>query len=211
MHTPSHTSTGESPVGASKHPPQWMQSLLTHILKVRDRESIPGDLLEEYQEERLPGLGPARANLWFIGQILSLAFFQVLKGGPMKRSLIYLCFLTLAASACFGFMETVLRQKIALYHPGSDVRIIWAILLAAASFITILYLILPGYRLLRILLSLGAVSMFSFGISAMLVVIRSLHFEGYILMYGTALILQLALAILALAFVPDEPSSHAYL
>jgi hypothetical protein len=188
-----------------------MQSLLTHILKARDRESIPGDLLEEYQEERLPRLGRARADLWYIRQILSLAFFQAFKGGPMKRSLICLCFLTLAASVCFGVMEIFLRQKTVLYHPGSDVRIIWAIMLATASIITILYLVLPGYRLLRILLSLGAVAMLSFGISAILVVIRSIHFEVYFLLYGVALILQLTLAILALAFVPDEPYSHAHL
>jgi hypothetical protein len=211
MHTPSHTSTGENSVAASNYPPQWMQSLLTHILKARDRESIPGDLLEEYQEERLPRLGRARADLWYIRQILSLAFFQAFKGGPMKRSLICLCFLTLAASVCFGVMEIFLRQKTVLYHPGSDVRIIWAIMLATASIITILYLVLPGYRLLRILLSLGAVAMLSFGISAILVVIRSIHFEVYFLLYGVALILQLTLAILALAFVPDEPYSHAHL
>ncbi|MBN2320549.1 MAG: hypothetical protein JXR49_15835 [Acidobacteria bacterium] len=102
MPTPSDKITGEDPVATSKYPPQWAQSLLTHLLKARDRESIPGDLLEEYQEEQLPGLSRARANLWYIRQIFSLAFFQALKGGPMKRSLIYLCFFTLAASVCFG-------------------------------------------------------------------------------------------------------------
>ncbi len=211
MHTPSHTSTGESPLAISKHPPQWMHSLLIHILKARDRESIPGDLLEEYREERLPGMGRTRANLWYIRQILSLAFFQALKGGPMKRSLICLSFLTLAASASFGVMEAILRQKTVLYHPGSDVRIIWAIMLAAASITTILYLVLPGYRLLRILLSLGAVAMLGPGISAILMVTRSTPFEWYFLLYGVALILQLTLAILALAFVPDEPYSPAHL
>ncbi len=211
MHIPSRTGTEESPVATSNYPPQWAQSLLTHLLKSRDRESIPGDLLEEYQEERFPGVGRARANLWYIRQIFILAFFQALKGGPMKRSLICLCFLTLAASACFGVTETVLRQKTVLYHPGSDVRIIWAIMLAVASIITMLYLVLPGYRLLRILVSLGAVPMLSFGISAMLVVIRSTHFEGYFLLYGVALTLQLTLVLLALAFVPDEPYSHAHL
>ena len=108
-------------------------------------------------------------------------------------------------------MEAVLRQKTVLYHPGSDIRIIWAIMLATASVITILYLVLPGYRLLRILLSLSAVAMLSFGISAVLAVIGSTHFEVYFLLYGVALILQLTLAILALAFVPDEPYPHVCL
>ena len=199
-----------SPGAPSSCPPQWAQSLLTHLLKTRDWESIPGDLLEEYREERLPMGGRTRANLWYVRQILILAFFQAFKGGPMKRSLICLCFLTLAASVWLGFMEIVLHQKTVLYHPGSDVRIIWAIALALVSFITVLYLVLPGYRLLRILLSLGAVPMLSFGIVAMMAVIRSTHFEGYFLLYGAALILQLALAILALAFVPDVPGSRIH-
>ena len=131
----------------------------------------------------------------------------------MKGSLICLCFLTLAASAWFGFMETVLHDETVLYHPGSDMRIIWAIALAIASFITILYLVLPGYRNyhLRIGVSFGAVSMLGYGISAILVVIRSTHFEGYFLLYGVALTLQLALAILTLAFVPDVPDSRIHL
>ena len=111
----------------------------------------------------------------------------------MKRSLICLCFLTLAASHWFGFMETVLSDETALYHPGSDMRIIWAIELAVASFITTLYLVLPGYRLLRILVSLGAVFMLGCGTSATIGAIGSTHFEGYMLLFGVALILQLAL------------------
>ena len=74
------TSDDVDPEASSKFPPRWAQSLLTHMLKARDRESIPGDLLEEYREERLPLRGRTRANLWYLGQILSLAFFQALRG-----------------------------------------------------------------------------------------------------------------------------------
>ena len=211
MNASTPKSAEENPATTSKCPPRWAESLLRHVLKPRDQESILGDLLEEYREERLSKLGRTGANLWYIRQMLSIAFFQALKGGPMKGSLVCLSFLTLAVSACLGFTETVLRQKTVLYHPGSDIRIIWAIMLATASVITILYLVLPGYRLLRILLSLSAVAMLSFGISAVLAVIGSTHFEVYFLLYGVALILQLTLAILALAFVPDEPYSHVYL
>jgi hypothetical protein len=204
-------SSQEDPGATSNCPPLWAESFLLNVLKPRDRESILGDLLEEYREERLTKLGHTGANLWYIRQILGIVFFQALKGGAMKRSLMGLCFLNLTVSAWFGFMETVLRQKTVLYHPGSDVRIIWAFMLAAVSFITIFCLVLPGYRPLRILLSLGAVSMLSFGISAITVVIKSAHFEGCFLLYGVALILQLALAILTLAFVPDVPKSRVQL
>jgi hypothetical protein len=53
--------------------------------------------------------------------------------------------------------------------------------------------------------------MLGYGISAILVVIRSTHFEGYFLLYGVALTLQLALAILTPAFVPDVPDSRIHL
>jgi hypothetical protein len=190
-------SDGESCRATSKCPPRWAESLLTHLLKPRDRESISGDLLEEYREERLPALGRARANLWYTRQILSLAFLQVLTGDPMKRSLISLCFFTLAASAWLGASETILR------HPFFQMRIIWAVMLAAASLVTILYLVLPGYRLLRILVSLSAVFMINSGTGAIVALLGAAYFDGYILLIPAALILQLALAILTLAFVPD--------
>ena len=192
----------------SKRPPRWAESLLRRVLNPRDQESILGDLFEEYREERLSNLGRARANLWYIRQMLSIAFFQAFKGSPRKRLLICLCFLTLAASAWFGFTETALHDETVLYHPGSDVRIVWAIELAVVSFITILYLVFTGYRFLRIGLALGAVTMISSGIGAIGVIIGATQFEGYMLFFGVALILQLALAIFALLFVPDAPDSR---
>ena len=110
----------KDPRAASGCPPQWAESLLKRVLNARDRESILGDLLEEYREERLSNLGRARANLWYIRQMLSIAFFQAFRGSPRKRLLICLCFLTLAASAWFAFTETALHDETVLYHPGSD-------------------------------------------------------------------------------------------
>ena len=196
------TGAGASPGASSKCPPQWAESLLMHMLKPRDRESIPGDLFEEYREERVPGLGRARANLWYFRQILSLASFRALEGGPMKRSLMCLCFFTLAASVCLGLMETTLRP------PLFPLRIMWAVMLAAASLSTILYLVLPEYRLLRILVSLGAVFMLSPAIGA---IAATLGGEGYMLLIGAVVILQLALSILTLVFVPDAPDFRLHL
>jgi hypothetical protein len=87
--------------------------------------------------------------------------------------------------------------------------LIWGtILLACTSFFTILYLVFPGYRLLRMLVLSGAVPMLGFGISRILLAIRSTPFEGYMLLFGVTLILQFALAILTLAFVPDVTDSR---
>jgi hypothetical protein len=54
------------------NPPRWSELALHVILKRRDRESIAGDLLEEYREEILPSRGPVRGQAWYLAQILSL-------------------------------------------------------------------------------------------------------------------------------------------
>ena len=153
MNTFTPRSAQEDPGGTSKCPPRWAEFILRQVLKPRDRESIPGDLLEEYREGQLSKLGRTRANLWYIRQVFGIAFSKAFKGDPMKRSLICLSFLTLAASAWFGIMETALHDETVLYHPGSDIRTTWAMMLAAASLTTIFFLVFPGGRHGRVAVS----------------------------------------------------------
>jgi hypothetical protein len=61
-------------------PPRWLEALLSVLLHVRDRETISGDLLEEYQEEQLPRFGPRKANLWYLRHVLSFVSLRLLKG-----------------------------------------------------------------------------------------------------------------------------------
>ena len=49
-------------------PPDWAEELLRAALSERDRESVTGDLLEEYRESIVPALG-ACANRWYIRQV----------------------------------------------------------------------------------------------------------------------------------------------
>jgi hypothetical protein len=53
-------------------PPRWAEALLRLWLAPRDRDSIAGDLLEEYREVILPARGRFRARLWYLRQVLSL-------------------------------------------------------------------------------------------------------------------------------------------
>ena len=46
-------------------PPQWAESLLEMMLPPRDRDSVCGDLLEEYRQSVVPALG-AGANRWYL-------------------------------------------------------------------------------------------------------------------------------------------------
>lgn len=49
----------------------WADSALRFLVRRRDRETIIGDLLEEYREEILPTRGPVSARLWYARQVLS--------------------------------------------------------------------------------------------------------------------------------------------
>ena len=52
-------------------PPQWLEGMLLWCVPARHRETISGDLLEEYQEEQAPRFGRFRTNLWYLRQIVS--------------------------------------------------------------------------------------------------------------------------------------------
>jgi hypothetical protein len=60
------------PPSMDNNPPRWLQCLLLLILKRRDRQTVSGDLLEEYREVVFPERGALRGNLWYFKQTLSL-------------------------------------------------------------------------------------------------------------------------------------------
>jgi len=55
-------------------PPQFAETLLRLLLARRDRESVSGDLLEEYRDEIHPSRGLARADAWYCYQVLGFFF-----------------------------------------------------------------------------------------------------------------------------------------
>jgi hypothetical protein len=54
--------------GSSTLPPRWAESLLRMLLAPADRDSVSGDLLEEYRESVLPALG-GKAKRWYVRQV----------------------------------------------------------------------------------------------------------------------------------------------
>ena len=54
-------------------PPRWAEAILRLLLKPEDRESVSGDLLEEYRETIVPALGSA-ADRWYVRQVASFLF-----------------------------------------------------------------------------------------------------------------------------------------
>ena len=49
-------------------PPQWAEAILRTLLRPEDRDSVTGDLLEEYREAIVPALGAA-ADFWYVRQV----------------------------------------------------------------------------------------------------------------------------------------------
>ena len=49
-------------------PPAWAEWMLRLVLREKDRESVSGDLLEEYRDSIVPARG-AGANAWYVRQV----------------------------------------------------------------------------------------------------------------------------------------------
>jgi hypothetical protein len=56
------------------NPPAVPHALLLLLLPADSRETVSGDLLEEYREARMPALGRLRANLWYWRQVTGIWF-----------------------------------------------------------------------------------------------------------------------------------------
>ena len=57
--------------GEPAHPPAWAESVLRALLEPRSRDTVSGDLLEEYSDAVLPARGDLGAKLWYIRQVAS--------------------------------------------------------------------------------------------------------------------------------------------
>ncbi len=55
-------------------PPHWAEAFLRLLLNSRDRETVSGDLLEEYRENIHPQRGQAAADRWYLTQVAGFAF-----------------------------------------------------------------------------------------------------------------------------------------
>jgi hypothetical protein len=169
-----------------------MERALLLLLKPRDRETISGDLLEEYREEQLPMRGRARANYWYLGQLNSFASARIREGGAMKQLLMLMCVFTVAAGIWLGVMESLLR------HEGYAGRIVVAAFLAVQSLVTVLVVLLNAGRASRVAVLVGAVAIAALGARAVWKIAQAEHFEGFVLVIGVALMVQAGLTLATL-------------
>jgi hypothetical protein len=167
-----------------RFPPRWLESLLLTCLPARDRETISGDLLEEYREVQLPRLGPMRANIWYARQLLSFLVARTLGGSPMRASLTWMSALIALAGVWLAVMENVLK------HPGYPGRSLIAVCIVIQGLATVLLMMWQGRLIFRVIVLAGAVAVAVLGAAAIIRILNAPHFEGFVLLIGAALIVQ---------------------
>lgn len=173
-------------------PPRWLERFLLLLLSDRDRETISGDLLEEYREERLPRLGRIRANVWYLRQSISFASIQIAGGPHVKQLLMLMCLFTVAAAVWLAIMENILK------HNGYAERMAIAACIALQGLSTLLFFVLGGRTIFRALILTGGAGVGLLGALVIGRVMQAQHFEGYALVIALALIVQGALTLVVL-------------
>jgi hypothetical protein len=165
-------------------PPRWLEALLVWCLAARDRETISGDLLEEYREVQLPQLGPMRANLWYMRQSISFLSVRSFGGPPAKAALAWISAFATIAGFWLVLMERILK------HGGYTERTAAAAYIAIQGVATLFLLISDDRPILRALVVTGAVGVGLLGAAAVLRTFYGFHFEGFVVLIGLAVTLQ---------------------
>jgi hypothetical protein len=67
-------------------PPRWAESLLRLLLSPADRDSVSGDLLEEYRESIVPA--GRNADRWYVRQVAGYVLRKVWMGGALVGAIL---------------------------------------------------------------------------------------------------------------------------
>jgi hypothetical protein len=173
-------------------PFRWAEFLLERLLPSEDRQTVTGDLREEYAEAIFPRKGRLRADLWYLFQVASFVPRCVFWQTSTRKALLFASLLMLSCCIWLAFMESRLQ------HPGYLPRIAMDISLALVPLATLLVLLLhAGIRTERWLRIAGIV-LIIFAIQTLVRDARSEHFEGFVLIISLAVVLQGGLMLVSL-------------
>jgi hypothetical protein len=177
-------------------PPHWLERTLRLLLTARDRETVSGDLYEEFQNRKCPHLGYFSATLWYARQALSFAPRRLGRALVQRRALALLCVFTAACGSWLGGMG--LYHK----HPGYAGPAIAGTIVAQAL-LTLLVLGIRRFYFLRPAAMAGCLALFWLAGKAITATVRGAHLEGYVLLIALALIFQAVLTLSSLRSRPD--------
>lgn len=167
-----------------EQPPRWLERTLLRLLTERDRQTISGDLLEEFAEQvqvRGSRLGP---TIWYARQILSFVPEWLGFQSKLQYFLLSVCGFTALSGLWLGAMGIRLR------HPGYVEGEIISGIIVSQAFLTIAALWLRRIPTLLNLSAIGCLPLFWLAWKALKGIIDGSNFEGYILLIALALIVQ---------------------
>jgi hypothetical protein len=72
---------------STARPPRWAESILRMLLSSADRDSVSGDLLEEYRESMVPTLGD-KANGWYVRQVAGYVLREAWMWGAVVAAIL---------------------------------------------------------------------------------------------------------------------------
>jgi hypothetical protein len=173
-------------------PPYLLDCLLLFLLSPRDRETVSGDLYEEFLDVKLPELGQFRAHLWYMGQVLSFVPGRIETVLLQGHTLRLLCFCTALAGGWLGMMDILLR------HPGYRSLLVIAATIVSQAALTLAALRFHRYRSLRAVAMIGSAAILWLAGVALKATIGGAHLEGYVLLIALALIVQAVLTVLTM-------------
>jgi hypothetical protein len=98
---------------SNARPPRWAEAILRLLLKPEDRDSVSGDLLEEYRETIVPTLGSA-ADRWYVRQVASFLLRASWVWGAMLGAALVIRYLfdTLVPPRDYFLRATILTYTI---------------------------------------------------------------------------------------------------
>jgi hypothetical protein len=101
------------------NPPEAAELILRAILPVATRESVSGDLLEEYRESRVPASGRFRADLWYWRQVggMWLRAYWWLVLPAVLLLVVYDVFNTFRAPSGASYLDGLPRPLLAVISP----------------------------------------------------------------------------------------------
>jgi hypothetical protein len=107
----------------------------------------------------------------------------------LKQLLILMCLFAVAAGIWLAAMENILK------HPGYAGRSVMDVCIAVQGIATLLFMLLNGPPLLRAVVIAGAAAITLLGGFAIARDLQAQHFEGFVLIIGSGLIVQGALTV----------------
>lgn len=174
-----------------EQPPRWLERILQCLLPERDRQTVSGDLLEEFREQVQARRSRFRAIIWYACQILSFAPEWLSLQSKLRHFLLLVCSFTALSGLWLGVMGIRLR------HPGYVEGEIIAGIIVSQALLTMAALWLRRIPILLNLSAIGCLPLFWLSGKALKGIIDGSNFEGYILLIALALVVQ-ALSTLAM-------------